>query len=174
VRRGKLIESEVEGKRERKMTEKAKRSTKIDKTDPKYIARRLKNQEAVSKCRLKKALEDEQKQRFRRKLERRNNYLEGQIRELKKSKKLFMELLLEQAKRLGRELTKEQQDFIDAQNLSEYESSEESAESSSSSSSRSSSSEEDDDDQSTANYHNSQHNRVNEPPLKYSQSTDYR
>ncbi|KAG5675205.1 hypothetical protein PVAND_005129 [Polypedilum vanderplanki] len=154
------------------MTEKAKRFAKIDKTDPKYISRREKNRAAVSKCRLKKALEEKKRQQFCRKLQKRNHYLEGRIHGLRRCKKLFIELLLEQAKVTNRKLSQEQIEFIKAadstDNSEEEKEEEESSETSSSTSSSDFSSSDD----------NSQHynSSVNEPQLlqQYKRITDYR
>lgn len=95
-----------------KMTEKAKKSTKFTQKDQKYFERRQKNRDAVTKCRLKKELEEKQRKKTCAKLNEQNNYLEGQIHELKKCKKMFIELLMDQSKRNGTQLTAEQLKFI--------------------------------------------------------------
>ncbi|CAG9798297.1 unnamed protein product [Chironomus riparius] len=90
----------------------AERQKSKSSTDPKYLARREKNRLAVTKFRLKKALEDEQKQSRQDKLRLDNAKLEGKVHQLKVTKQLLKELLVEQLRQRGKRLTKEQMECI--------------------------------------------------------------
>ena len=94
------------------MTERQKNSKAKSSNDPKYLTRREKNRLAVTKFRLKKALEDEQKQSRKEKLRLDNAKLEGKVHQLLVTKQLLKELLVEQLRRRGQRLTKQQMECI--------------------------------------------------------------
>lgn len=87
-------------------------TSKNSNSDPKYLARRRKNREAVLKHRLKKTLEDEERQSRHNRLVNENSKLEGQVQELKNCRKLLQEILIEQLERRGQRLTAEQLELI--------------------------------------------------------------
>lgn len=94
------------------MAERQKKSKLQSKTDPKYLARREKNRLAVTKHRLKKALEDGERESRKEKLRLENAKLEGKVYQLKVTKQLLKELLIEQLRRRGQRLTREQMECI--------------------------------------------------------------
>lgn len=94
------------------MTEKEPKSIQNKKSDLKYLARRKNNREAVNKHRLKKALEDEMRRTRCDKLINENRKLEGQVSELKNCRQLLKEILEEQLKKRGQQLSAEQLEII--------------------------------------------------------------
>ena len=94
------------------MADRQKASKVKSNTDPKYIARREKNRLAVTKFRLKKALEDDEKQSRTEKLRLENAKLEGKVHQLNVTKQLLKELLIEQLRRRGQRLTIQQIELI--------------------------------------------------------------
>ena len=80
--------------------------------DPKKLDRRLKNREAVKKHREKEAIEEEKRQRKQQKLCLENARLEGEIQQMKITRELYKELLVDRLKRKGQQLTSQQIEFL--------------------------------------------------------------
>ncbi|CRK96222.1 CLUMA_CG009649, isoform A [Clunio marinus] len=100
----------------------AKGSSKKQKeleSDPGYIAKRERNNEAVRKSREKSKQKSEQTMKRVKKLREDNKLLEGKIEEQKKTKKFLKDLFLQQTTNKMEQPSKEQWDLINNTDSSE-------------------------------------------------------
>jgi len=80
--------------------------------DPKKLERRIKNREAVKKHRKNEEKKERERQKKKEKLRLENARLEGEVSQMKLTRDILKNILIEQLRKKGQQLTAQQMYFL--------------------------------------------------------------
>lgn len=80
--------------------------------DPKKLERRIKNREAVKKHRKNEEKKERERKKKKENLRLKNARLEGEVSQMKLTREILKNILIEQLRKKGQQLTTQQMEFL--------------------------------------------------------------